>query len=406
MDRLAYKIECVSALAGAGSQYSPDAFTPNPALFATSTLGNIAVYDNKANRLFSEIIGWFNARRCDELEISFAVFTETIGKILSLATFWNIVQRNIKKRFSACFHSFCKADFCKLFGLVKNTKHITHCTQQSLAVIGGGFIRKTGQIFNVPDKMSDAKLYQNIKVFHIFAIGREIITANNTSKVFAKNINQYSRATCIGNLEQGVSISSKAPSPETLFAFLMTSFVNIKLRFMGQIFKKFLIDLLKSSRCFLYQFAQLATRDGYADNITQKLANRRKRTMTGTFHISNNRSKMRSDQLAFLNVGWHRSVMKLLTMFAPVAKSIVLFNVNWLFNDFNLLNNFSRALNLFKFTAAIRADIKSMCLKCIDFFGRKGRSFVLGMSGLAAPIAGCVGFFLSRRFDNIRRWRF
>ena len=47
-----------------------------------------------------------------------------------------------------------------------------------------------------------------------------------------------------------------------------------------------------------------------------------------------------------------------------------------------------------------------MCLKCIDFFGRKGRSFVLGMSGLAAPIAGCVGFFLSRRFDNIRWWRF
>ena len=31
---------------------------------------------------------------------------------------------------------------------------------------------------------------------------------------------------------------------------------------------------------------------------------------------------------------------------------------------------------------------------------------MLGMSGLAAPIAGCVGFFLSRRFDNIRRWRF
>ena len=93
LDRLAYKIECVSVLAGTSRQYSPDAFAPGSALFAASALRNIAVYDNKANRLFSEIIGRFNARRGNKLEISIAVFTETIGKILSLTTVWNINQR-------------------------------------------------------------------------------------------------------------------------------------------------------------------------------------------------------------------------------------------------------------------------------------------------------------------------
>ena len=169
MDRLAYKIKRISALAGTGCQYSPDAFAPNPTIFATSALCNITVYNNKTYRLLSEIIGRFNAWCCDKSEISIAVFTKTICKILSLTTAGNIDQRNIKKCFSTFFHRFCKTACCKLFGLVKNTEHITHRIKQFLAIIGGGFIRKTRQIFKLSDKVSDTKLYQNIEVFHIFA---------------------------------------------------------------------------------------------------------------------------------------------------------------------------------------------------------------------------------------------
>ena len=134
MDRLAYKIKRTSALAGTGSQYGPDVFTPGPAVCAASALGNIAVYDNKPYRLLSEIIGRLNARRCDKPEISFTVFTKTIGKILGLTTVGNIVQRNTKESFSAFFHRFCKIACCKFFGLVKNAEHITHCIKQSLAL--------------------------------------------------------------------------------------------------------------------------------------------------------------------------------------------------------------------------------------------------------------------------------
>jgi len=102
LDRLIYKIKRTSALAGTGRQYGPDAFAPGPAFFATSALCNITVYDNKAYRLLSEIIGRFNTRCGDKLEISFAVFAKTIREILSLATFGNIAQRDIEERFSAC----------------------------------------------------------------------------------------------------------------------------------------------------------------------------------------------------------------------------------------------------------------------------------------------------------------
>jgi hypothetical protein len=56
-------------------------------------------------------------------------------------------------------------------------------------------------------------------------------------------------------------------------------------------------------------------------------------------------------------------------------------------------------------SAAFRADIQSMCLEIINFFGRKRHSFVFGVSGLTAYIPGAVAFFILRRFDNIRRWR-
>jgi hypothetical protein len=117
--------------------HSPDAFAPGSSFFAASALCNIAVYDNKPHRLLSKIIGRFNARRSNEPEISFAVFTEAICKILCRTTFRNIVQRNIEGSFSTFVHSFCKSVFCKFFGFVKNAEHITHSIKKFLAVICG-----------------------------------------------------------------------------------------------------------------------------------------------------------------------------------------------------------------------------------------------------------------------------
>ena len=82
----------------------------------------------------------------------------------------------------------------------------------------------------------------------------------------------------------------------------------------------------------------------------------------------------------------------------------MLFNVNRLFDNFNLLNNSAGVFNLLKVTAAIRTDIKSMGLKFINFFGCKRRSFVLGMSRLTTNVTRLFVFCLSRRLDNIRRW--
>ena len=60
-----------------------------------------------------------------------------------------------------------------------------------------------------------------------------------------------------------------------------------------------------------------------------------------------------SNQLTFLNMSRHWCIVEFLTMFAPVAKAGMLFNVNRLFNNFNLLNNSAGVFNLFQVAAAV-----------------------------------------------------
>jgi|GEM_PF-5932654 len=92
-------------------------------------------------------------------------------------------------------------------------------------------------------------------------------------------------------------------------------------------------------------------------------------------------------------------------MLTPVAKAGILFNINRLFNNFNLLNHSASVFNLIEFTAAIRADVKCTGLRVINFICCKRRSFVFSVSGLAADITRTFVFLLSRRFDNVRRLR-
>jgi len=60
----------------------------------------------------------------------------------------------------------------------------------------------------------------------------------------------------------------------------------------------------------------------------------------------------------------------------------------------------------FKNTATVRADIKGMSLKVVNFLYCKMPSFVLGMSRLSTNFTRLFAFRISRRLDNIRRWQF
>jgi len=60
----------------------------------------------------------------------------------------------------------------------------------------------------------------------------------------------------------------------------------------------------------------------------------------------------------------------------------------------------------FKNTATARAGIEGMSLKVVNFLYCKRPSFVLGMSRPSTNFARLFAFPISRRLDNIRRWRF
>jgi len=154
LDRLAYKFESISALAGTGCQYSPDAFAPKPAVFATSALCNIAVYNNKPNSLFSEIIGRLNTWCCDKSEISFTVFTKTICKILSLTTVGNINQHqraacisNLERSFNVNrpFNNFnLLNNFAGVFNLFKFAADQAEVLSQNLVQLAFCRVKKKG----------------------------------------------------------------------------------------------------------------------------------------------------------------------------------------------------------------------------------------------------------------------
>ena len=82
-DRLMDKIKSISTLTGVGGQYGPDAFAPSSDFFAACALSNDAVYDNKTYGLLSKISGRLYARRCSKSKKRLAMFTETLGKVLS-----------------------------------------------------------------------------------------------------------------------------------------------------------------------------------------------------------------------------------------------------------------------------------------------------------------------------------
>ena len=75
--------------------------------------------------------------------------------------------------------------------------------------------------------------------------------------------------------------------------------------------------------------------------------------------------------------------MKLLTVFAPIAKAGVLFDINGGFSNFNLLNNTPTLFYKFKNTAAVGANIESVFIKIVNLTHSKRGSAVFGMSRLS-----------------------
>ena len=69
LDDLDEVVEGGAALGGTGSDDRPDAFGPFPSTFAARPLCDVAVYRHKPDRLFGQVVGRFDARCGDELEV-------------------------------------------------------------------------------------------------------------------------------------------------------------------------------------------------------------------------------------------------------------------------------------------------------------------------------------------------
>ena len=133
-DRFQKEIENRAPLLGASRDYRPDPLEPAPACFASRTLGYVPVDDHEANRLFRQIVGWLDAGRGYEPDVTRAVFREATSKILRLGCAGNILDGCLTQRFASNFQRGGKRLRRHEVAAMDRVEQRTHSRQNSTTI--------------------------------------------------------------------------------------------------------------------------------------------------------------------------------------------------------------------------------------------------------------------------------
>src|SRR4051794_12184133 len=161
--------------------------------------------------------------------------------------------------------------------------------QKQLAVTSIGGHGMLDQELDVADQMSQAELDFDAKILHVLAVRAEVVAAQQSVKFLPQYLDENVRAARRIDLEQRVQRSPKAPGPQALPLIGVPGLIDIQPRFARQGRQQLLVGWLQAGAYLLDQLGQLATADGYTDHVAQKLANGRKRGMTGSLEKGDQR---------------------------------------------------------------------------------------------------------------------
>ena len=114
------------------------------------------------------------------------------------------------------------------------SKHVSNCLQHSLAISFRLLFGICGKELKVTDQMSQAELNNDITVFHVFAIGRKIVTPQNTGEIFTQYFQQYLGPTSVGDLEESIFLRSKTPCPKQVAVVFMAGVLNMRIGSSGR----------------------------------------------------------------------------------------------------------------------------------------------------------------------------
>ena len=187
----------------------------------------------------------------------------------------------------------------------------------------------------------------------------------------------------------------------------MAGLVDIEMRFVRQVIKKFLIGLLQCTSHFTDDHRQLPTRDRQTDDIADELANGRERSMADPLEVGDQSRQFGPNQAAAFDPDGKWGLVKLLATRAPRRMAAVLLNRQRHLMDVNLLDHTGLAPGGgFEPMAAPGTEIDTMIERAtVDGFWREWIPFVFWVSGLAADLtlSLTIGGRSLGRLDDVRR---
>lgn len=399
------KLKYRAALLGTRGDRGPDPLAPAPAGESSCAMSDLAINDDESQGLLGEVICRLDAWRGDELEVSLAMIAKSSGDIQGFRSLrWTL--RNLQNPIPGLLQLNLELLRRHALSPVDDAEERTDLRQESIGKVLGNLVAQLLQELDVPDQVGKAELHQHMEIAHVFAIGGEIVAAEDPLEFLSQDLDQDIGSSRLVDAEESVQMGSEAPCPVLLPVLLVTRLVNVQPGLQRECGLKLSVGILQGDADLVDELAQVAAGELDLDDVPEELSDRRERRVAGSLHVGHQGGQPRSGKPRRHHFQWEGSEHNLPTLRAPLRVASVLMDVDQLLTQFRVLTDPGRLLRRTKLGAAVRAALKRVVVHVINLFGGERGTLVTWMSRLSAALElSPPEVLLSRRFDDVaRRW--
>ena len=330
----------------AGGDRCPNAFEPALAGVAARTLSDLSVDDHEADGLFGEIVGWFEAGSGDEAEVAGAVLVKAFGEVLGFFGAGHAIDNFGPELITSILQSGDEAFFCIVVACVDDGEKGAQSVENTLAVGLVFGVRMFDEEADIAKKMSEAELNEDARVFHEFAVGGEVITADEAVEVVAEHFEEDIGAARMVDLKEREESGAEAPSPHARFVIFVSRFIDVETRLLEQAFGEVIVSVGHAVADFGNDFGEIAATDFDAEEIAKEAFDGGVRAVTGALEIADQSGEPWSCKPGLCRRLVKGRVMDLFAFAAPARMRADTRNRDHLGRQrqFDLLNDFGRLL--------------------------------------------------------------
>ena len=183
----------------------------------------------------------------------------------------------------------------------------------------------------------------------------------------------------------------------------MPGLIHIQLLGLGQHRQQGLIGILQRGTDLLHGLGQQTAADPDTDHVPEVLADGAKRHVASALQEAHQGRQSRPDQAGFLQRFRPRRVVHFAALDAAVSDAAMLFDVDRLGQQFDLLERAQLLRNILQRRVAAGRRLIVPDPRFVEFVGREGLAFVSRVTGLAADASfpRTPAFLRTRRLNNI-----